>query len=79
VSTSFRTEEERRRALGLWDKTLEDYVLADDLTVEGLIGLLKTMPQDLRVFVTNGDLDPVPVGGVSVQPADYGQLVLVSR
>jgi len=35
--------------------------------------------QTLEVFVTNGDLDPAPVASVSVQAADYGQMVLVSR
>lgn len=49
------------------------------MTVTELIELLKAMPGDLQVFVTNGDLDNVPVMSVSVEAADYGQLVLVSR
>jgi len=49
------------------------------MTVAQLIELLKAMPQDLDVFITNGDLPDAPAAGVSVGAADYGQLVLISR
>jgi len=48
-------------------------------TVADLIEALKAMPQDLRPFITNGDLDNTPVTSVSVEAADFGQLVLISR
>lgn len=48
-------------------------------TVADLIEALKAMPQDLRPFITNGDLPDAPVTSVSVAAADYGQLVLISR
>jgi len=48
-------------------------------TVAELAEALKALPQDLAVFVTNGDLPPVPVASVTVQAGDYGQIVLVSR
>jgi len=48
-------------------------------TVAELVAALLKLPQDLAPFVTNGDLDPVPVGSVTVEAADYGQRVLVSR
>jgi hypothetical protein len=47
-------------------------------TVADLVRALLELPQDLPVFVTNGDLPAVPVGGVAVGPADFGQLVLIS-
>ena len=48
-------------------------------TVADLVAELLKLPQDLPPFLTNGDLDPVPVASVSVVAADYGQMVLVSR
>ncbi len=51
-------------------------------TVDELIAALQALPSDqrqLRPFLTNGDLPPAPVMSVSVQAADYGQLVLISR
>ena len=49
------------------------------MTVAELISQLKTMPGDLDAYITDGDLDNVPVASVSVAAADYGQLVLISR
>ena len=49
------------------------------MTVVELIGLLADMPAGLPVFITNGDLPDAPVASVSVEAADYGQLVLISR
>ncbi len=51
-------------------------------TVDELIAVLQALPSDQRQFppfITNGDLPPVQVASVSVQAADYGQLVLISR
>lgn len=48
-------------------------------TAADLAGQLRALPQDLEVYLTNGDLPPVPAAAVIVQPADYGQLVLISR
>jgi hypothetical protein len=48
-------------------------------TVAELVAELLKLPQDLAPFMTNGDLPPVPVTSVSVQPADFGQLALISR
>jgi len=49
------------------------------MTVDQLITLLSVLPRDLRVFVTNGDLPDMPVTSATVQAADYGQMVLISR
>jgi hypothetical protein len=49
------------------------------MTVAELIEILKVLPQDLRVFVTNGDLPDAPATSAEVVAADYGQEVLVSR
>jgi hypothetical protein len=49
------------------------------MTVTDLIALLESMPQDLTVRITNGDLPDADIGSVSVQAAGYGQLVLISR
>ena len=43
------------------------------------VAALLKLPQDLAPYVTNGDLDPVPVASVLVVAADFGQMVLVSR
>jgi hypothetical protein len=48
-------------------------------TVAELVEKLLALPQDLAPYLTNGDLPPVPVGEVSVQAADFGQLALISR
>jgi hypothetical protein len=48
-------------------------------TVAELVEALRKMPQELAPFMTDGDLPHTPVVSVSVQPADYGQLVLISR
>lgn len=50
-------------------------------TVAELIEALRAMPQDLRPYLTNGDLPPAPVGNVTVtaSPGGYGQAVLISR
>jgi hypothetical protein len=48
-------------------------------TVAELVAALLKLPQDLAPYVTNGDLDPVPVASVLVVAADFGQMVLVSR
>ncbi len=48
-------------------------------TVADLVKALLALPQDLAPYMTNGDLPPAPVGSVSVQAADYGQMVLISR
>ena len=49
-----------------------------DMTRSELVAALNVLP-DLDVYITNGDLPDVPVAGVSVEAADYGQLVLISR
>ena len=49
------------------------------MTVAEVVAELLKQPQDLDAYMTNGDLDPVPVGSVSVQAAAYGQLVLISQ
>jgi hypothetical protein len=43
-----------------------------------LITALQQLPPDLPPFVTNGDLPDIPVAGVSVEAADYGQMILIS-
>jgi hypothetical protein len=43
-----------------------------------LIAALQELPPDLQPFVTNGDLPDAPVSGVSVEAADYGQMILIS-
>ena len=48
-------------------------------TVAELVAALLKLPQDLAPFMTDGDLDPVPVTSVSVVAADYGQRALISR
>ena len=48
-------------------------------TVDELVAALLLLPQDLPPFMTNGDLPPVPVASVSVEAADFGQRVLISR
>jgi hypothetical protein len=48
-------------------------------TVAELVAALQELSQDLRPFITDGDLPPAQVASVSVQAADYGQLVLISR
>jgi len=49
------------------------------MTVAEVLEILQGMPQDLQVYVTNGDLPDVPAVSVSVQAADYGQMVRISR
>jgi len=49
-------------------------------TVADLIEVLKTLPQDLPPYITNGDLPDAPVVSATVQAAEgYGQMVLISR
>jgi hypothetical protein len=47
-------------------------------TNAALIAVLRELPADLPPFVTNGDLPDAPVSGVSVEAADYGQMILIS-
>jgi hypothetical protein len=47
-----------------------------------LIAALQAIPPEQRQlppFITNGDLPWTGIVSVSVQPADYGQLVLISN
>lgn len=49
------------------------------MTVRELAEILAPFPQDLDVYLTNGDLPAVPAASAAVQAAGYGQLVLISR
>ena len=52
------------------------------MTGKDLAALIAALPQeqqDLDVYVTNGDLPDVPAVSATVQAADFGQLILVSR
>jgi len=49
------------------------------MTVENLRASLAGFSSDLEVFLTNGDLPNTPVISVTLQAADYGQMVLISR
>ncbi len=44
-----------------------------------LIAALPEDQQDLEVYVTNGDLPDAPAVSATVGPADFGQLILISR
>jgi hypothetical protein len=48
-------------------------------TVAELVAILQELPQDMAPYMTNGDLPIIAVASATVQPADFGQLVLISR